>query len=127
MSRESHIKSIHAERRNATKRRARETLNAMRAEGVPITFQSVSRASGLSPGLLYYHRDLRDEIARARDEHRRLSPSRVALAGIGTAAEMHREVLELRRRVSELEDEIKLSELLLDIDCDFDICFDCDR
>lgn len=126
MSRESHVRSIHYRRRNATKQRVRKALKAMKEEDVPITFRSVSRVSGVSPGALYYHKDIKEEIEHAREERRSLAPRRAALEGLGTAAEMHREVVALRKRIAELEEEVRLSELLIDIDHAFDLYEDLD-
>lgn len=105
MSRSENARAVHSLRRDKTKSRARKAVADLSRAGVGITFASVSRASGLSVGALYYHDDIKTEIIRAREESRDLSASKAVSMGIGSAKEMHAEVLRLRKRVSDLEEE----------------------
>lgn len=105
MNREKHIRLVHEMRRESTKGAIRRAIALMRAEGLPVTFPAISRRTGLSVGTLYYHGDIKDEIFKAREDGRAASASRAAVKGLGSAREMHEEVLRLTKRVSELEEE----------------------
>ena len=68
---------ILAARRRAerTRQQALTALRRLDATGAPITFEAVAREAGVSRSWLYTQDDLRSEIGRLRERHRRTSPT----------------------------------------------------
>jgi small-conductance mechanosensitive channel len=63
------------QRAERTRRQALTALHHLDATGAPITFEAVAREAGVSRSWLYTQNDLRAEIGRLRERHRRPSPT----------------------------------------------------
>lgn len=101
VNREEHIRRVHELRSARTLGRAFEALRRMREANVPVTFAAVSRASGLSVGILRYHRESREAIERAREDYRARFVSQT-LRGGGSAAELAVEIARLEEELGKV-------------------------
>ena len=72
-----HVIAAARRRAEATRERAIAELRRMDAAGQRITFDSVSRAAGVSRSWLYAQQDLRAEIQRLRQRHPATPPPQV--------------------------------------------------
>jgi hypothetical protein len=100
-----HIIAAAQQRHELTRAKAIQALRTLDAEGSPVSFEAVAQAAAVSRSWLYAHPDVRAEIERLRDVHRRAPSTPVPARQRSSDASLLRRLEAANQRIRQLTEE----------------------
>lgn len=97
-----HIIAAARRRHELTRAKAIQALRTLDAEGSPVTFEAIAQAATVSRSWLYAQPDIRREIQRLRDSHRRAPATPVPARQRSSDASLRRRLEAATQRVRQL-------------------------
>lgn len=100
-----HIIAAAQKRHELTRAKAIQALRTLDTDGSPVTFETVAQAAAVSRSWLYAHPDIRAEIERLRDAHRRAPSTPVPARQRSSDASLLRRLEAANQRIRHLAEE----------------------